>query len=163
MKAVWLAIMMVLLGAQAWAAPESEGQTALYRKSWARQDGAPAASYAMTQDSRGMLWFTYGSGLVHFDGVQFQATDQVQGHKLLSSTTNVVSAIGDALWVLYGFGGASVFEHGKVRHYGQDDGLPARTSFAIAATATAAYGLPTAPACATSRARASLPCPCRKI
>lgn len=134
MKAVWLVLLMALGSVQVWAAPAVAGQTAVYHKSWARQDGAPAAAYGITQDSRGMLWFTSGYGLVHFDGARFQATDEVDGNKLLSSNTSAVSAIGDALWVGYGFGGASVFAHGQVRHYGVADGLPARTTFAIAAT-----------------------------
>lgn len=144
MKAVWWAIVVVLAmvssvanagSVRAGAAPAAAGQMALYHKSWARQDGAPAAAYGIAQDSRGMLWFTSSNGLVRFDGVRFQATDEIDGNKLLSSSTNVVSAIGDALWVAYGFGGASVFEHGKVRHYGPADGLPARSGHSIAATA----------------------------
>lgn len=134
MKAVWLAILFMLGSVEAWAVPVSSGQTALYHKSWTRQDGAPMAAYGITQDSRGMLWFTSSNGLYHFDGVHFQATDEIDGNKLLSSSTNVISAIGDALWVGYAFGGASVFEHGKVRHYGPADGLPPRSSYAIAAT-----------------------------
>lgn len=140
MKAVWLAVLVALVGvagmSRVRAAPAQAvvGQMALYHKSWARQDGAPAAAYGITQDSRGMLWFTSGYGLVHFDGARFQATDEIDGNKLLASNTSAVSAIGDALWVGYGFGGASVFTHGQVRHYGVADGLPARTTFAIAAT-----------------------------
>ncbi|KAB8044226.1 sensor histidine kinase [Janthinobacterium aquaticum] len=137
MKAVWWVILVALgstASVQARAAQTMAGQTALYHKSWARQDGAPAAAYGITQDSRGMLWFTSSNGLVHFDGARFQTTDEVDGNKLLSSNTNVVGVVGDALWVGYGFGGASVFEHGKVRHYGPADGLPARSIHAIAAT-----------------------------
>lgn len=71
-------------------------------------------------------------GVYRFDGVRFERLTAIDGNDLLSANTNAIAAAGTALWVGYNFGGISVFDQGKVRHYGPADGLTARTVFKIA-------------------------------
>lgn len=94
---------------------------------WHKSDGAPTVNYNMTQDDKGMLWFASTDGVYRFDGVRFERLSAIDGNKLQSTNTNGILAVGSALWVGYNFGGVSVFDQGKVRHYGKQDGLPERT------------------------------------
>jgi len=109
-------------------------QSTLQHVAWRKRDGAPSASIGITQDSRGMLWFANFEGLHRFDGVRFDRIDAIDGNKLLATDVSAVAAYGDALWVGYRFGGASVFEHGAVTHYREAQGLPARTTQELART-----------------------------
>lgn len=117
-----------------------EVQVAPYRHStlqhvaWRKRDGAPSAAIAITQDSRGMLWFANYEGLHRFDGARFDRLNAIDGNKLLATDVSTVVAYGDALWVGYRFGGVSVFEHGAVTHYREAQGLPARTTQDLART-----------------------------
>lgn len=99
----------------------------LVHTAWFKRDGAPTVNYRMTQDERGMLWFASTDGVYRFDGVRFDRLSAIDGNPLRSTNTNGILAVGTALWVGYNFGGVSVFDQGKVRHYGEQDGLPART------------------------------------
>lgn len=108
--------------------------TTLVHKSWARRDGAPTGVFGITQDQRGMLWFAASDGLYRFDGVHFDRLNAIDGNKLRSPNTNAVLAVGSALWVGYNFDGVSVFDQGKVRHYGPLQGLPIGTVYKIART-----------------------------
>ncbi|MFS2005156.1 triple tyrosine motif-containing protein [Duganella sp. CT11-25] len=132
---MWLALVTgSLAGVSHGAAmppPLPSWQPSLYHKGWTRRDGAPSAVFSMTQDRFGKLWFTSNSGLYGFDGVKFERTDEIDGNKLSSPTTSAVTAIGDALWVGYSFGGLSVFQNGEVRHYGAAQGLPEHTVFQV--------------------------------
>ncbi|SEN51023.1 Histidine kinase [Duganella sp. CF517] len=150
MKAGLLALLLlvstpaVLPPALAAAGQTSDWQSNLYHRGWTKQDGAPSVGSGIAQDRSGMLWFTSSTGLYHFDGARFERTDVIDGNKLLSPTTSSVAAFGDALWVGYGFGGASVFERGTVRHYGVAQGLPGRTAHQFSRTADGTVWLATA-------------------
>jgi ligand-binding sensor domain-containing protein len=78
----------------------------------------------MTQAADGMMLFAGSDGLFRFDGVKFERTDNIDGNKLLSSNLFYLYNFDGALWLTYQFGGISVFDKGKVRHFGADDGLP---------------------------------------
>lgn len=119
----------------------SHWHTTLYHTGWTKKDGAPTGATFVTQDNNGMLWFSAPDGLYHFDGSKFERTDEIDGNKLLSPNTFCVSIYDDALWVGYQFGGVSVFEHGKVRHYGVKDGAPDHTVFQFAKTQAGAMWL----------------------
>lgn len=53
-----------------------------------------------------------------------ERTDNIDGNKLLSSNLVYINNFSGAVWLTYQFGGISVFDKGKVRHYGAADGLP---------------------------------------
>ncbi|MYM71721.1 hypothetical protein GTP56_05855 [Duganella sp. FT134W] len=105
--------------------------TSMVHAAWTKRDGAPAAVFDMAQDQRGMLWFTATDGIYRFDGVRFERTTAIDGNPLRSSNTNGMLAVGTALWIGYNFGGVSVFDQGKVRHYGTAEGLPERSVYRI--------------------------------
>ena len=106
----------------------------MFHKSWVRRDGAPTGVFGITQDQRGMLWFAASDGLYRFDGVRFDRLNAIDGNKLRSANTNAVLAVGSALWVGYNFDGVSVFDQGRVRHYGPEQGVPIGTVFKLART-----------------------------
>ena len=103
----------------------------LVHSAWTARDGAPSNVTTITQSSDGWIWFASSTGLYRFDGVSFEPVEAIDGQKLLSNNVIAVSAHQDQLWVGYQFGGISVFEHGKVRHYGAAEGLPAGAIFRI--------------------------------
>ncbi|MYM67334.1 hypothetical protein GTP45_10875 [Pseudoduganella sp. FT55W] len=116
--------------ASAWAAKPANDllpfwHTAMHHTAWTKKDGAPSNVLFMTQGADGMMLFGAYDGLHRFDGVKFERIDNIDGNKLLS--TNVISLINfdGALWLTYQFGGISVFNKGKVKHYEAADGLPA--------------------------------------
>ncbi|MYM69108.1 hypothetical protein GTP45_20010 [Pseudoduganella sp. FT55W] len=109
--------------------------SSLSHKAWLRPDGAPSGAAAAAQDDTGMLWFATALGLYRFDGVRFEQLDEVAGNKLLSPDVNALSILGDEFWLGYTFGGVSVFKHGTVRHYGEQDGLPSATVHYVGKTA----------------------------
>jgi signal transduction histidine kinase/ligand-binding sensor domain-containing protein len=99
-----------------------------HHTSWTAKDGAPPYIIAMTQTPDGWLWLAASSGLYRFDGVTFERfegkgerfrSNNLWGMRLLES---------GALWIGYRYGGASVWQNGKVRNYGQEDGLPPSSS-----------------------------------
>jgi signal transduction histidine kinase/ligand-binding sensor domain-containing protein len=98
----------------------------LLHTGWTKKDGAPTGA-GIVQDSKGMLWLLAQDGLFRFDGVRFERVDEIEGNKLLSPTINTMEVFGDTIWIGYRFGGISAFEHGKVRHYGEKEGVPARS------------------------------------
>ncbi|MET0320698.1 MAG: hypothetical protein ABW069_08265, partial [Duganella sp.] len=116
------------------AGPLPYWHTSMVHTAWTKRDGAPTAVFDMAQDHQGMLWFAAGDGLHRFDGVRFERLAAIDGNKLRSSNTNALLAVGTALWVGYNFGGVSVFDQGRVRHYGAADGLPERSVYRLART-----------------------------
>lgn len=123
------ALVCCLLAPPAMAA--SAPQPPLLHSAWTARDGAPSNVTTIAQSSDGWIWFASSTGLYRFDGVSFEALDAIDGQKLLSNNVIAVAAHQDQLWVGYQFGGISVFEHGKARHYGIADGLPAGAVFRI--------------------------------
>ena len=106
-------------------------RTSMVHHAWSKQDGAPTGVYNFEQDAQGMLWFAATDGLYRFDGARFEHLTAIDGNPLRSLNTKAVRAFGDALWVGYNFGGISVFEHGRVSHYGEAQGLPPRSVYEI--------------------------------
>ena len=124
-----IALLALAACAHAIAAAPPYWRSGLLQTGWGKKDGAPSSVYSMTQDSAGMLWFAARDGLYHFDGARFERADRVDGNPLLSPVTLCVDAYGDALWVGYQFGGVSVFEGGKARHYLEAQGVPASSIY----------------------------------
>jgi signal transduction histidine kinase/ligand-binding sensor domain-containing protein len=138
-----LPAMLVFSTNAAEVAPPPDWHTSMMHQAWTRRDEAPTAVYGMTQDARGMLWFAATDGVHRFDGVRFERLTAIDGNKLRSSNTNAVLAVGNALWVGYSFGGVSVFDNGKVRHYGAEDGVSIRTVYKLARTSNGTMWLST--------------------
>ncbi|MGD0548696.1 MAG: two-component regulator propeller domain-containing protein, partial [Terracidiphilus sp.] len=81
-------------------------------------------SIAQTPD--GYLWFSTRDGLARFDGVHFtvfrEETTPGLGHNMIDAL--LVDHRG-RLWIATG-DGLTCYEHGVFRHFGEQDGLPAR-------------------------------------
>lgn len=125
-----LILLLVLCGSAGAAAAVSAPAAwagALVHTGWGVREGAPSNIFDMTQDQLGMLWLPSVEGLYRFDGIRFERLGAIDGNRLHSASTNCVLSVGSALWVGYNFGGVSVFDGGRVRHYGVADGLQARS------------------------------------
>jgi signal transduction histidine kinase/ligand-binding sensor domain-containing protein len=103
----------------------------LHHTSWAARDGAPAMILSITQTSDGWLWLGGPTGLYRFDGIQFEQFAQLNA-PLLTNNVSVVNAFADGgLWIGYRTGGAGLLQHGRIRNYGERDGLPSRAVWGV--------------------------------
>lgn len=93
---------------------------------WGALEGAPVDVLKFAQSKDGWLWIATATGLYRYDGVRFERTDSVYGHRLRSSNILGLAATADgAVWVGYRLGGVSVFRKDGTRTYMEADGLPA--------------------------------------
>lgn len=103
----------------------------LHHTSWTARDGAPGLSPSITQTADGWLWLASPTGLYRFDGMQFEQFTPANG-PLLSHNISVVSAFADgALWIGYRSGGVGRLQDGRIRNYGQREGLPNRAVWGV--------------------------------
>jgi len=103
----------------------------LHHTSWTARDGAPAMTLSMTQTNDGWLWLGGPAGLYRFDGLQFEQFVPANG-ALLTRNVSVVNALTDgALWIGYRTGGAARVDEGRIRNYGERDGLPSRAVWGV--------------------------------
>ena len=92
---------------------------------WGGLQGAPVDVLKFAQGADGWLWIATATGLYRYDGAQFERTDSVYGHRLVSSDVLGLAAARDgALWAGYRLGGVTVFRKGGARTYMEADGLP---------------------------------------
>jgi signal transduction histidine kinase/ligand-binding sensor domain-containing protein len=98
---------------------------------WTTRDGAPADVHALAQTADGFLWLGTGSGLFRFDGVRFEYFESAGGQPLPSENISALFAHGDALWIGYVFGGASVLRHDTLHTFATNDGSQTLTVWAI--------------------------------
>jgi signal transduction histidine kinase/ligand-binding sensor domain-containing protein len=92
---------------------------------WTRLQGAPSDVVKFAQTSDGWLWISSPGGLQRFDGARFERVEALGGHRLQSSSTLALLATRDGgLWIAHRYGGITALAGGKVREYGQADGLP---------------------------------------
>jgi signal transduction histidine kinase/ligand-binding sensor domain-containing protein len=96
-----------------------------YHTAWTAKEGAPTDIEDIAQTKDGYLWIASTAGLFRFDGVRFERTDAIPGQRLPSRNVLTVWAPpSGGLWVGYMFGGASFISNGKIRNYGEREGLP---------------------------------------
>jgi signal transduction histidine kinase/ligand-binding sensor domain-containing protein len=92
---------------------------------WTRLQGAPSDVVKFAQTADGWLWISSPGGLQRFDGVHFERVESLGGHRLQSASTMGLLATRDGgLWIGHRFGGITALVGGKVREYGQAEGLP---------------------------------------
>jgi len=110
------------------AAPASAADIDLHHASWTARDGAPQMVITMAQSADGWLWLGGATGLFRFDGMRFERYAP-PGAPLPANGISILNALpSGALWIGYRFGGASVLEQGRLRHYDERDGLPAHSA-----------------------------------
>lgn len=119
-----IAAFLFAAGVAAQAAP-SRLLTDYTHTAWTRLQGAPSdvVKFAQTQD--GWLWISSPTGLTRFDGASFERVEALAGHRLQSaSTMGLLAARDGGLWIGHRFGGITALVDGKVREYGNAEGLP---------------------------------------
>lgn len=114
--------------AEAHAAASATAAIDLHHASWTARDGAPQMVITIAQTADGWLWLGGATGLFRFDGVRFERYAP-PGAPLPANGIAILNAVpSGALWIGYRFGGASVLDQGRLRHYDERDGLPANTA-----------------------------------
>lgn len=104
--------------------------TQLHHTAWTARDGAPTDVEMLAQTEDGFLWFATRSGLVRFDGAQFERYKSTSGEALPSGSIRSLLALpGNGLIVGWIFGGASLLRDGRVTNFGQKDGYPTGTTY----------------------------------
>ncbi|WP_332854230.1 sensor histidine kinase [Duganella sp. S19_KUP01_CR8] len=103
----------------------------MHHTSWSARDGAPESILSITQTRDGWLWLGGAGGLYRFDGMQFEQFAPVNAALPTQNVSLVNAAAGGGLWIGYRTGGASFLQHGLIRNYGEQDGLPNRAVWGL--------------------------------
>jgi signal transduction histidine kinase/ligand-binding sensor domain-containing protein len=118
----WLSLLCAVTAGAAPAAAPPPPQ--FQHIAWSTADGAPPDIWAMAQADDGYLWLGTGDNLYRFDGVQFEAFRDRDGHPLpASNLTALLWMPGNEMWLGYFEGGMAHVKDGKVTSYHQTDGL----------------------------------------
>jgi signal transduction histidine kinase/ligand-binding sensor domain-containing protein len=124
---------LLLLSGHAAALDPARSLAQFHHTAWTVNQGAPGQVTALAQTADGYLWLGTEIGLYRFDGARFTrfVPPGNNGFPATSVSTLYTSASG-GLWVGFRYGGVSLIEGSRVRHYGQHDGLPTSTVFRFA-------------------------------
>ncbi|MEO8201124.1 MAG: two-component regulator propeller domain-containing protein [Gemmatimonadota bacterium] len=96
----------------------------LVHTTWTAKDGAPSETRALAQTSDGYLWLGTAAGLVRFDGVRFVPFAPINGDTLEGGGIRTLLGTRDgSLWITWSNGRVSQLRGGRVRSYGERDGL----------------------------------------
>jgi signal transduction histidine kinase/ligand-binding sensor domain-containing protein len=117
----------------------------LHHTGWGVSDGVPPNITDLAQTADGYLWIGTAGGLYRFDGVRFERFQPLKGQGLLSEVITALLAQPDGgLWVGYLQGGATLLKDGRLRHFGESDGLAPRVVSMLARDPTGAIWAATA-------------------
>jgi signal transduction histidine kinase/streptogramin lyase len=104
-----------------------------YHTAWTAKEGAPTGIEGLAQTRDGYLWIASWAGLFRFDGVRFERIDDIHGQQLPSSNLySIWAPPSGGLWVSYTFGGVSFINDGRIKSYGDREGLPVGTVLSFA-------------------------------
>lgn len=117
-------LLLRIPGTQA-LADESVPTLAQYNHtSWTAKDGAPSDSWALAQSADGWLWLGGPTGLYRFDGERFERIELAGLPSERSKAISVLYATDEGeLWIGYTYGGASVMNGRRFRHFGAEEGM----------------------------------------
>ena len=102
----------------------------LHHTSWTARDGAPVDAVAIAQTDDGFLWFGTSSGLVRFDGAEFERYKPAPGETIPAASIRSLLALpGNGLLVGWLIGGATLLRDGHVTTFGTSDGYPPGTTY----------------------------------
>jgi signal transduction histidine kinase/ligand-binding sensor domain-containing protein len=112
--------------------------------SWTAREGVPAGITCITQTPDGWIWIGSKSGLYKFDGVRFIRA--VGPDAPLTSNISGLGVLQDGrLWVGYTYGGFSLREGNRMRHFPADPaGLPTTSAWHATLDASGRLWLATA-------------------
>ena len=134
--------LLLLSGAAATAALEPSTSLANYgRQAWVMENGLPQNTVqALAQTKDGFLWLGTESGLVRFDGVEFQTYDRNSAPALPGSDIRCLLVARDgALWIGTNAGLAR-WKDEVVRAFTTQDGLPGNGILALRETGDGKVG-----------------------
>jgi signal transduction histidine kinase/ligand-binding sensor domain-containing protein len=104
-----------------------------HHTAWTLKDGGPGLVSAIAQTSDGYLWLGTSNGLFRFDGARFERFEPRGDVRLRANNIYSLAAAQDGgLWVGYLMGGASFIHGGRIRNYGDAEGLRAGTVYQFA-------------------------------
>jgi signal transduction histidine kinase/ligand-binding sensor domain-containing protein len=129
---------LLLIWAAGAAALEPSTSLANYgRQAWAMENGLPQNTVqALAQTQDGFLWLGTESGLVRFDGVEFQTYDRNSNPALPAGDIRCLLATPDgALWIGTNAGLAR-WNDGELRIFTTNDGLPGNGILALSEDAS---------------------------
>jgi len=135
--ALLLALLCAAPASHAVDTPERSGD--LRQTTWTTKDGAPIDPWDMAQTDDGFLWIAGKTGLVRFDGQRFERIEFPEAPELSATPAfRLFPVAGGGLWIGYQLGGVAFVKDGRIRPYGDRDGLPGGsvTSFAQQADGT---------------------------
>src|ERR1700722_12878697 len=131
----WLSLLfLAVYASDAVAVDPSQHLSDLNYSCWSFKEGAPQSVYALAQSSDGYLWLGTGTGLISFDGVQFELFTAADGTHPITDTVSTIYPDLGQLWVGTRFGVAFAIKKGGFTRYDAKSGLPAHTIFAFART-----------------------------
>jgi signal transduction histidine kinase/ligand-binding sensor domain-containing protein len=100
--------------------------------SWTVRDGAPTYVQMITQSDDGFLWFATGTGVVRFDGMQFERYATPGGQSLPEASVRSLYALPDGgLLIGWFWGGATLLHDGRITNYTEHEGYPPGTTYAF--------------------------------
>ncbi|MCQ4163824.1 sensor histidine kinase [Tahibacter harae] len=126
------AVLMLLVSAPVPALDPAVRVDELLHTGWTVQDGAPADITALAQTGDGFLWLGTPTGLYRFDGIQFERVAAPAGSEFPSQAVSALWASGNALWIGFRYGGASLLRDGRLYNYGEAEGFSTGTVFGFA-------------------------------
>ena len=129
-------LLPLLVGAFASPAPSAplEPRPSLRITSWDTAAGLPQnAILALAQTRDGFLWAATSSGLVRFDGFQFQVFNKQNTPAMASSYVGALAASPDgSLWFGIVGGGVGQWRNGQIRVWRAADGLSSEVISSVA-------------------------------
>lgn len=124
-SAIWVAALVLAVPSIAWSiepnhqikplvaqSPYRFALTQFQHRAYLSRDGAPGNAQDIVQTPDGFLWIASQSGLVRFDGVNFDRTPTDLLPK--ASVSRLFAETNGDLWIGYTFGGISVLREGKL-------------------------------------------------
>ncbi len=125
LAAIYAVAAFALAPMTCWPIDRDRSLAQLHHVSWTAREGAPTDVQAMAQTEDGFMWFGTSSGLVRFDGLQFDRYVPASGESLPSASIRSLLALpGNGLIIGWVFGGATVLRDGRVTAFGAKDGFP---------------------------------------
>ena len=113
-----------------WAIDRDRSLQQMHHTSWTPREGAPTSVQEMAQTDDGFLWFATNSGLLRFDGVQFERYVPATGEVLPSASIRTLLALpGNGLIIGWFFGGATLLRDGRAIRYGEREGYPPGSTY----------------------------------
>ncbi|MGA0609609.1 two-component regulator propeller domain-containing protein [Caldimonas sp. KR1-144] len=96
-----------------------------HHTAWRASSGTPTGAVNMAQTPDGFLWLATPTGLYRFDGLSFEKIDTLGAQRLLSNNVSGIHADPSGRLIIgYRFGGVSILQNGRLRHFGQAEGVP---------------------------------------